>query len=56
MGSDATSRGIHIQFLERYKPIGKRQLEMIDAGQDPKDIDLDSIKGAQALQKGQKKG
>lgn len=42
--------------MERYKPIGQRQLEMIDAGQDPKDINLDSIKGSEALRKSQKKG
>ncbi|CZR56747.1 uncharacterized protein PAC_06636 [Phialocephala subalpina] len=49
MDSDSTPRGFHFQFLKRYKPIGKRQLEMIDAGKDPKDIDLDSIKGIRAI-------
>ena len=46
MGSDVTPNGIKFQFTDRYRPIAKRQLEMQAAGEDPKDIDLDSVKGS----------
>ena len=45
MGSDVTPNGLRFQFTDRYRPIANRQLEMQAAGQDPKDIDLDSVKG-----------
>jgi hypothetical protein len=44
MGSDTTPNGIRFQFTDRFKPIAKRQLEMKAVGQDPKDIDVDSVK------------
>lgn len=45
MGTDVTPNGLKFQFTDRYRPIANRQLEMQAAGQDPKDIDLDSVKG-----------
>jgi hypothetical protein len=45
MGSDTTPNGIKFQFTDRFRPIAKRQLDMKAAGLDPKDIDLDSVKG-----------
>ncbi|KUJ17356.1 uncharacterized protein LY89DRAFT_583877 [Mollisia scopiformis] len=47
MGSDTTPNGIRFQFTDRFKPIGKLQLEMKANGRDAKDIDLDSVKGKQ---------
>ncbi|KAH6666957.1 hypothetical protein B0J14DRAFT_490240 [Halenospora varia] len=43
-GSDASANAIGSQFTQRYNPLAKRQLEMLDNGEDPKDVDLDSIK------------
>jgi hypothetical protein len=45
MGSDTTPNGIKFQFTDRFKPIAKRQLAMRAAGLDPKDVNLDSVKG-----------
>ncbi len=45
MGSDVTPNGLRFQFHDRLKPIARRQLDMKAAGQDPKDVDLDSVKG-----------
>lgn len=43
-GSDATPNGLRFQFTDRFKPVAKRQLDMLAAGQDPKDINLDDCK------------
>ncbi|KAE9364597.1 hypothetical protein N431DRAFT_447767 [Stipitochalara longipes BDJ] len=45
MGSDTTPNGIRFQFTDRFRPIAKRQLDMKASGLDPKDINLDSVKG-----------
>ncbi|KAH8782157.1 hypothetical protein BGZ57DRAFT_926143 [Hyaloscypha finlandica] len=45
MGSDTTPNGIKFQFTDRFRPIAKRQLDMKAAGLDPKDVNLDSVKG-----------
>ncbi len=44
MGSDTTGKAISCQFYDRFGPIGKQQLAMLAAGQDPKDLALDSVK------------
>lgn len=43
-GSDATPNGLRFQFTDRFKPVAKRQLDMLAAGQDPKDINLEDCK------------
>jgi hypothetical protein len=43
-GSDCTPNGLRFQFTDRFKPVAKRQLDMLAAGNDPKDIDLDDCK------------
>jgi hypothetical protein len=45
MGSDTTPNGIKFQFTDRFRPIAKRQLDMKVAGLDPKDVNLDSVRG-----------
>ena len=45
MGSDTTPNGIKFQFTDRFRPIAKRQLDMKAAGLDPKDVNLDSVRG-----------
>jgi len=45
MGSDTTPNGIKFQFTDRFRPIAKRQLDMKASGLDPKDVNLDSVKG-----------
>lgn len=39
-GGDCTKDGLKFQFTDRIRPLAKRQLAMLDAGQDLKDIDL----------------
>ncbi|TVY62724.1 hypothetical protein LSUE1_G006157 [Lachnellula suecica] len=43
-GSDSTPNGLRFQFTDRFRPVAQRQLDMLDAGQDPKDINLDDCK------------
>jgi hypothetical protein len=50
MGSDVTPGGIRFQMDDRIKPLGKRQLSMRDAGQDPKDANLCPTKGGKGSQ------
>jgi hypothetical protein len=45
-GSDCTPNGLRFQFADRIKPLGKQQLAILDAGKDPKDLDLGIAKGA----------
>ena len=52
MGSDTTPNGIKFQFTDRFRPIAKRQLDMKAAGLDPKDVNLDSVKGKGAQGQG----
>ncbi|KAF4613410.1 hypothetical protein G7Y89_g15477 [Cudoniella acicularis] len=44
MGSDVTKKAVECQISQSIKFIGKRQLEMLASSQDPKDIDLGSVK------------
>jgi len=48
MGSDVTANGLRFQFTDRFRPIAKRMLAMKAAGDDPKDLDLDSVKNGKA--------
>lgn len=43
-GSDATPNGLRFQFTDRFKPVAKRQLDMLAAGEDPKNINLEDCK------------
>jgi hypothetical protein len=43
-GTDATPNGLKFQFTDRFRPVARRQLDMLAAGQDPKDINLDDCK------------
>lgn len=43
-GSDCTPNGLRFQIQDRFKPIAQRQLDMLAAGQNPKDIDLEDCK------------
>jgi hypothetical protein len=45
MGSDTTPNGLKFQFTDRIRPVSRRQLEMRAADLDPKDVNLDSVKG-----------
>jgi hypothetical protein len=40
MGSDVTANGLRFQYTDRIRPLGQRQLEMVVAGQDPKDVEI----------------
>ena len=42
MGSDVTPNGLRFQFTDRFRPVAKRQLEILEAGGDPKDVDLNT--------------
>ncbi len=52
MGSDTTPNGIKFRLFDRIKPIGQRQLDMRAAGQDPKDVNLDSVKKSNSSNQG----
>lgn len=43
-GTDCTPNGLRFQFTDRFKPVAKRQLDMLAAGEDPKDINLEDCK------------
>ena len=45
-GSDCTANGLKFQFTDRIRPLGRQQLAMLNAGKDPKDLDLGTAKGA----------
>ncbi|CAG8978918.1 hypothetical protein HYALB_00005255 [Hymenoscyphus albidus] len=40
MGTDVTANGIKFQMTDRFRPLGKRQLDMLAKGLDPKDVDV----------------
>ncbi|CAG8956020.1 hypothetical protein HYFRA_00008876 [Hymenoscyphus fraxineus] len=40
MGTDVTANGIRFQMTDRFRPLGKRQLDMLAKGLDPKDVDV----------------
>ncbi|KAA8573967.1 hypothetical protein EYC84_005509 [Monilinia fructicola] len=43
MGSDVTIEAIKQQISKRIKALGSRQIQMREAGQDPKDVDLEDL-------------
>ncbi|KAB8303400.1 hypothetical protein EYC80_004828 [Monilinia laxa] len=43
MGSDVTTEAIKQQISKRIKVLGSRQTQMREAGQDPKDVDLEDL-------------
>lgn len=46
MGTDVTPNGLKFQLTDRIRPIGKRQLDALASGADPKDVDLGGVKGS----------
>jgi len=43
MGSDVTAKAISCQLDVRYRPLAKRQLAMLEADQDPKDVSIEDL-------------
>jgi hypothetical protein len=50
MGSDVTAKALRHQ-IPRFKAIGKLQLEALESGSDPKDVDLGAMAGGSSGQK-----
>ena len=46
MGSDCTPNGLRFQFTDRFRPMAKRQLDMLAAGLDPKHVSVGPVKGS----------
>lgn len=44
-GSDSTPNGLRFQFTDRIRPLAKRQLALLAAGLDPKDVDVTGKNG-----------
>ena len=43
MGTDVTKGGIEFQVKDKFRPIAKLQRYCLDAGSDPKNVDLNVL-------------
>ena len=52
MGSDTTVDGLKFHFTNNIRPVGRRQVDLVERGGDPKAVDISSLRQSNKGQKG----